>query len=98
MIEIKKGVPVPTGKTSGGRPCRYPYTEMEIGDCFDVSVAADEKADAVVRRMRVAATGWKKRNTASCGFAVRVMDEGGQTLVRVWKTEARVPKPKAVVA
>lgn len=92
MIQIKKGIPLPVGKTFGGRPGRYPFSDMEIDDCFDVAVKEDEKPDAVVRRMRVSATSWKKRNAASCGFAVRVLDENGQQLVRVWKVAPRPAK------
>lgn len=92
MIQVKKGIPVPANKTLGGRPSRYPFSDMEINDCFDVAVKEGEKADAVLRRMRVVATGWKKRNSVACGFAVRVVEEAGQPLVRIWKTVPRAAK------
>lgn len=92
MIQVKKGIPVPANKPVGGRPSRYPFNDMDVGDCFDVAVKEGEAADAVLRRMRVVATGWKKRSKAECGFAVRVVEEGGTALVRVWKTTPRASK------
>lgn len=92
MIQIKKGIPLPKSKTFGGRPGRYPFADMEVEDCFDIPVKAEEEADAVLRRMRVASASWRKRTNAACSFAVRVMEEDGLALVRVWKVAPRPAK------
>jgi hypothetical protein len=95
MIQIKKGIPRPAARTFSGRPGRYPFADMEVDDCFDVPVVGDEKSDTVLRRMRVAATSWKKRAKVNCGFSVRVVTEDNATLVRVWMTP---PSAKAAAA
>jgi len=90
VFQIKKNIPVPAARAFGtGRPGRYPYADMEVGDCFDVAVG-DEKAEAVLRRLRASSASWKKRAGAACGFSVRTLVEEGVPLVRVWKT---APKP-----
>ena len=33
-IKIDKGVPMPRGSSGRGRPARYPWLQMEVGDCF----------------------------------------------------------------
>lgn len=92
-MQIKKGIPVPATRSfGGGRPSRYPFNDMEVGDCIDVVVKETEEVDTVVRRMRVSATSWKKRAQAACGFAVRVVDENNEKVVRVWKTAPKLKK------
>ncbi len=34
MFDIKKGIPLPERSLTTSR--KYPYSDMEIGDCFDV--------------------------------------------------------------
>lgn len=91
-MEIKKGVPIPKsrfGAGGAGRPSRYPFAQMEVGDCFDVLVG-DEKPDTVMRRLRGSSGSWRKRTSAACGFSARVVTENGALAVRVWKTAPRV--------
>ena len=88
--EIQKGVPIPPSKggssnTLGGAPRRYPFFEMEIGDCFDVpanthhtDVDGRDRTQAVII---VAARQYKMRNDPGARFTTRRLDG----LVRCWR-------------
>jgi len=34
MIKIDKGIPIPNNVSSKGRPTKYPWEDMEVGDSF----------------------------------------------------------------
>lgn len=34
MIQIDKNIPIPPRPTLPGRPSKYPFAEMEVGDSF----------------------------------------------------------------
>ncbi len=40
MLEIKTGVPIPKGRKFG-RDRKYPFADMNVGDCFDMPVTSD---------------------------------------------------------
>lgn len=59
MFVIEKGIPQPLSRA--GRPFRYPFAEMGVGDSFFVAVTDEE----LMRRKSVAI------RTASRDFALR---------------------------
>lgn len=72
---IEKDVPLTdqrgVGKSSG-RPAKYPWAEMEVGDSFKAEVAPDV--------LRASASGYGRRN----GFSFVVRKEGDGS--RAWRT------------
>lgn len=77
-IEIKKGVPVPKIDRGGkGRPMKYPWLEMEVGDSFDTG------CDDPNRHFPSAGTVACARNGLKRKFTQRMV---GGTLM-VWRTE-----------
>ena len=73
MYQIEKGIPAPE-KYGVGRPSRYPFADMEVGDSFFVP-------DAPANRLACAATWATKRYNRR--FITRVVEHG----VRVWRVE-----------
>lgn len=71
MYEIEKNIPVPASLTRG-RPARYPWSGMEIGDSFFVSGKSVRSFESCVRQASM-----------RTGRTFRPRDvEGG---VRVWR-------------
>jgi hypothetical protein len=75
MYEIKKNIPIPVGDWKKGM---YPLTNMEVGDCFDVELAADVKFN------RAPISKFEKLNP---GFKFLVKKLGLKTH-RVWRIPA----------
>lgn len=69
-IKIDKNVPMP--KEKRGKPCGYPWRQMEIGDSFFVS----EKGYSGFHT-------WTKR--LGIKISIRKVTENGVTGVRVWR-------------
>lgn len=77
QIHIEKNVPIPEPLPGrGGRPPKYPFREMEVGDSF--FFAGTPKT---AKRLYVSASKFGKRNNRR--YAVRSV-EGGY---RVWRVE-----------
>lgn len=70
MIEIEKGVPLPSDER--GRAAKYPWAEMEIGDSFFLKDGSSSSISG-------AASNAGKR--LGFKFSTREMDDG----VRVWR-------------
>lgn len=70
--EIKKGIPIPTS-----RPAKYPFAELEIGDCFDCPI--DRPRTRI--NVSMAAKGFAKRHGVK--FATRKIGD----VVRCWRVE-----------
>lgn len=82
-IKIVKGRAAPD-RYSTGRPSKYPFAEMKIGDSFDVEVRKNEKIDKVLTRVRSSAASYRQRNAkGKLSFIVRANDEKPNT-VTVW--------------
>lgn len=85
-IEIETGVPIPPPKGGCGRPHRYPFAGMNVGDSFAVPRVRGEKrecgSDRVQARISNAAGRWVRRHKSQARFVVRVIDE---TTVRCWR-------------
>lgn len=76
MYELEKGIPI-TEKSIGRHLKKYPFTEMEVGDSFFVSVDGDALA---LRRKQLSLCGAALRNKPM-KFTTRVVDGG----VRIWR-------------
>ena len=70
---IKKNVPIPAAST-GGRPSKYPFGKLEVGDSFVVPYV-----DASAKQIRQAAAAFGRRNQMK--FVVREIAEG----TAVWR-------------
>jgi len=77
-IAIKKGIPIPPPSAFGRRgPLTNKMTKMEVGDCFDLPpLTPKERSDLYVRA-----------KTAKIKITMRTMEENGEKLLRIWRTE-----------
>jgi hypothetical protein len=71
MFQIESGVPIPPYT---GKPHKYPFGKMSVGDCFHVPIDISKSA-------RIAAINYGHRNGAK--FAGRLDRERG--VVRIWR-------------
>lgn len=71
-MTIKKGIPVPS-TARRGRPAKYPFADMEIWDCYEVTDPEQAKR-AAKAAFRYGARHGKK-------FSTRTTDEG----LRIWR-------------
>jgi hypothetical protein len=74
MIRIQKNVPLPSTKSrgrNGGRPFKYPWSQMEVGDSFLVPDGVGRAAHTLV----MSASSLARR------FVARKTDEG----YRCWR-------------
>lgn len=74
MIEVQSGVPIPAKK--GGRPPRYPWRDLAVGDSFFIPAA-----------LRPVVASASRNNARRNGgrFRVLTMVENGIKGVRVWR-------------
>jgi hypothetical protein len=75
MIKIDKGLPLPTRKYGSGRPPKYPWGEMDVGDSFYAPGVRRQSMSGLALRAQKSLPGKK--------WAVRTV-EGG---VRVWRVK-----------
>lgn len=73
MIDLESGLPVPP-PSNGGRPERYPFTKMKVGESF--FIPTDEK-----ERTRSAVLGAARLRLGAGRVATRSVDGG----LRVWR-------------
>ena len=89
-ITIEKGIPVPP-KSVGGRPSKYPFGEMKVGDSFAIGIPAGREQQAIVTNLSSSAQAWVRRTPESpISFTVRAVVEEGSPLVRCWAEAKRV--------
>lgn len=94
-IEIKADIPAPGSRRAGGRPVIHPFDLLKPGQHFDVLPNDGESLDDCARRMRSAASAWRRRKGARLSFVVRNSDDFSfpllndldQPVVRVWAVE-----------
>lgn len=83
MIKIEKDVPAPPHKK--GRPRKYPFSSMEVGDSFTVPLLGvmTSKGDKAAARLSTAAGFYARMNGGR--FVVRTDREAGEA--RCWRVE-----------
>lgn len=79
-FEIEKGVPIPRG--GSGRPRKYPR-DLDVGDSFFVPAQDAQDANGI----RNSIGGTFRRSASGIRITTRVLTEGGQLGVRVWRVE-----------
>jgi hypothetical protein len=83
MIKIDKDIPTP--RPAEGRPRKYPFPDMVVGDSFAVPLAGEMRdgEDHAALKLRSAVT----QHTRKYGgkFTVRTDREAG--VARCWRTE-----------
>ena len=82
-IQIEKDVPLPP--EGMGRPAKYPFRDMEIGDSFSVPLTGvrQDGQDIAATRLRSRASSAAKEIGRK--FAVRTDNENN--VVRCWRVE-----------
>ena len=73
-IEIDKNIPVPSTQ---GRPSRYPWRGMEVGDSF--------WAESTANNVLVNGHNWCKRNGKQMEFRTQEEFKEGKKGVRLWR-------------
>jgi hypothetical protein len=81
LIAVQKGVPIPEKKVTG-RPGKYPFATMQAGDSFAIPAGKDPRK--VVMSLTNTAAAWARRHASALRFQVRLLDEDGAQVVRVW--------------
>jgi len=89
---IKSGVPLPPSRRgySVRGELKYPFAQMEIGDCFDVPLASVKRRGRQATpayaqsQLGVSARYYAKRYDPFAKFTTRVVENG--TTIRVWRT------------
>jgi len=80
---IEKSIPLPTRT----RVAKYPFSDMNVGDSFLVTVEFEEDTPKTLRRMMaaktVAASRLRKARNGNTTFVVAEVPEG----IRVWRKE-----------
>lgn len=77
MIPIEKNIPMP--KNSAGKPKKYPFAEMAIGDSF-----LNPNVDGKKNLIQQATCGFSRKHP---GFKFATRREA--TGIRVWRIEAK---------
>ena len=70
MLEIEKGVPIPETLPRPGKPGKYPFRSMEVGDSF---VAPIEKKNSIYSSMsRIGKNLGRKYSSERNEYTIRV--------------------------
>ena len=84
MIYIESGIPVPPPRRGNGRPAKYPFAEMAVGQSISVSGAK------AVKNARAAALMYQKKHPEYRMVARRVSptaagENPAVPKIRIWK-------------
>lgn len=85
MIAVESGVPLPPKKS--GRPGVYPFATMKVGDSFAIPVAPGKDPSTLTKSMVNTASAWARRHDSAVRFSVRLREEEGKQVVRVWAVQ-----------
>lgn len=77
--EIKKGIPVPD--KASGRPGRYPYGDLEVGDCLEIVVPQGTKSSSLQSRLSSSSRNFG----SSLGRKFVTRQLANKTKVAVWR-------------
>lgn len=75
MIKVDRNIPIPPKE---GRPNKYPFESMKIGDSFEVR-------DVPKTTVLNAANSWAKRHNKKVKFEIRYDKE--KRILRIWRTK-----------
>lgn len=90
-FEIKTGLPLPATKRGGMKAAKYPFMLMTHDTSVDLfTLAKRSECASAVSRARGAVTSYLKRNTTELRFPVRLIEEDGKFIVRVFCRDPRV--------
>ena len=89
MYEIKKGIPITKSEYTSKQQSLYPFGFMEIGDCFDVPVAEQQKKQR--QNLSGHTSMYSRRHPAYAFITRRVADEN---VIRVWRVEPKQKDPQ----
>ena len=81
MFDIEKNVEIPKKAGAFGRPNKYPFGRMDVGDSFIVPF--DDEDISRVRNRVSQAINKAQKKSPSMRFTLRKLPEG----VRVWRVE-----------
>lgn len=80
---IEKGIPIPP-PSRGGRPAKYPFNGMQIGESFSVPLSGEmhpNGGDMAYQRLKNAAV----RRAKTHGGEYRIRTLRGEGVVRCWR-------------
>ena len=69
----------PVPKPQQGRRTKYPFPQMNVGDCFYVSLREVKSPNVLASSARQ----WAKRNNRNCRFVTRIVGD----MVGIWRVE-----------
>ena len=76
MIKIDKNVPIPSISGILGRPSKYPFSEMSVGDSLKVSLKNKHN-------VFYSAKSWAIKNNKKAEFITRSYDK----FARIWRVK-----------
>ncbi|MFO1080830.1 MAG: hypothetical protein U1E23_09420 [Reyranellaceae bacterium] len=79
-IRVDKGVHLPPPAGGPGRPAKYPWRMLQIGDSFVWGPAEGHSS-------RVKASGLASKMAEKLGakFTTRAIEENGRKVIRIWR-------------
>ena len=82
-----------TGEIGRGREPKYPFAELQEGDCLTIEVGKDIDPKAERARVSNAFYGWRKYNSKTDWVtAVRLEENDGKKVVKVYRMKAKKKK------
>ena len=84
-IEIKIDKDVPPPIPSNGRPFKYPFLRMEVGDSFAVPLMGEMRKDEDLAACRLRAAASRHRQVYGGKFSIRTDRKKGEA--RCWRVE-----------
>ena len=80
--EIKKGIPVPS-RANGQKPKKYPFSDLEVGDCLEFTVPKD--VSAVIVQSRISTNARNFGDPCGRKFTTRQLKHKGK--IGCWRVE-----------
>lgn len=79
MYEIKKNIPIPL------IPHIYPFSDMEIGDCFEI--ICDNQKEARLKRNNVSSPvrSYIKKHNKDFKIATRIFKRDNKYIIGIWR-------------
>ena len=84
MLEIKTGVPIPRG--TQGRDRKYPFIDMNVGDCFDVPIT-DDNSRRIQANILSSLRFQKLTGLTPVAHSFTTRSIRDEKVIRVWRTK-----------